>query len=271
MSIATIDGLIAGFQTPAYFDRANAGAAGTMQFKSAWGAQATGIPGAGGFDSTINGVTLSCSGAQVDGQIRRYDAGVGNNYLARFAAMSSQTGMLFLADRLWHNGGINMTSAAVQPLTSPTWPSRDANGNTDGLGVLIGVEASASVGTPQTLTLVYTNSAGTGGQSVTLGGSAAGLNSQGNMGIFPLIGGDLGVRSVQSIKAAASMVSGQINLFAFRILAALPCRSGNTGESMDAIRSGFTRLYNGTVPMMFWWANVAGGARLTGTYTEAHG
>lgn len=251
MAITTLDGALAGMQWPRFIAK---GVTGTMvagRPQSLWAL--AGSPGPGSFDATLNGVVLSSTSAQVNGQINFVNPGSGNTYLARFQGSSTIAGTLLLCDRLWHNGGFNSTLATAQTLTSPTWPARDANGSTNGDGILVGLELSTVVGAAApTLTLAYTNSAGTASRTATNIVATSSGATTGGFYPFGLQTGDIGVRSVQSLTLSVSWVSGTINLVAYRVLAALELTGANTPNAVDAITSGFPRMYDGSVPFMLF-------------------
>jgi len=133
MAITSLDGIIAGFKPIRVFDKALSGTLVAGRPHSYWGV--AGIPGAGSYDTTLNGVTLSSTSAMVNGQIPFTDPSSGNSYLSRLVGGATQYGTLVLADRLWHNGGYTITSTSAQNSTTPTWPARCADGTTNGDGV----------------------------------------------------------------------------------------------------------------------------------------
>lgn len=251
MAITTIDQALAGSQPPVFFTKSVSPTLVAGRHQSLWGL--SGLPGLGSFDATLTGVALSSTSAQVAGQIPFSDPGSGNTYLARFQGAATQPGTLVLADRLWHNGGITITSTSLQPLSSAAWPSRDNAGTANGAGVLLGVEVSAATGagTP-TLTIGYTNQAGTASRTATNVVSTIASSAAGAFYPIGLQAGDSGVRSVESITLSATWTSGTINLVAYRPLAALELPSGLTPNAIDAITGGFPRLFNGTVPFLLF-------------------
>jgi hypothetical protein len=174
-----------------------------------------------------------------------------------------------LCDRIWDNGGIDVTITTAQTISTSVWPARDAVGGTTGVGVLLAVEVSVATGagTP-TLTVSYTNSAGTAGRTGSNIGATAATLALGNTFLISLQAGDLGVRSVQSITLSATWTTGTINLVAFRPLAGLLL--GVNSGSVDCITGGFARLYNGVVPYWLYQLNTAS-SFATGTYVESQG
>ena len=160
MAITTLDGIFAGLRQPQPFSKSVTATLVAGRPASLW--SLAGAPGAGGFDTTLNGVTLSSTSALVAGQIPHYDPAAGNSYLAYLDCMATQAGRLLVLDRLWHNGGYTITSTSAQNSTTPTWPSRCPTSGTDdtptttGLGVYLALEISAATGagTP-TITIGY--------------------------------------------------------------------------------------------------------------------
>ena len=270
MAITTLDGVISGMQPPRYFSKAVTATLVAGRPASLWALG--GNPGAGSFDSTLNGVTLSSSSALVNGQIPHYNPGSGNAYLARFQANATQPGTLLLLDRLWHNGGYTITSTSSQSITSPTWPARDNDGSTNGNGVFLAMEISAATGagTP-TITVTYTNQAGTGSRTATNTIATVASSAIGATYLIGLQAGDTGVRSVQSVQLSATWTSGTMNLVAYRVIAALELAGAFIPNAIDAVTGGMPRLYDGTVPWMVFQPNTTTASNVQGSYVETHG
>jgi len=244
MAITTLDGVIAGAQPLRAFAKP---VLANTRAQTTWGQ--AGIPGAGTYNSTLNGATYT---SPVAGQMPHTDPGGGlNSNLARctFSHLSGTTGgWALLCDRLWDNGAIDVTSTALQSITSPTWPSRDQVGGTTGVGVLLTLDVSVTVvgaATP-TFTVGYTNSAGTASRSGANVLATVGAPAAGSTFLIGLQAGDVGVRSVQSITLSNAWTSGTINLVAYRPLTMIPLQTNQGG--VDCITGGFPRLYNGVVP-----------------------
>lgn len=276
MAITTLDGVVAGMRPPMFFSKAVTATLVAGRPASLWALG--GAPGAGSFDTTLNGVTLSSSSALVNGQIPHYDPVSGNSYLARLSASATQAGKLLLLDRIWHNGGYTITSTAAQNSTTPTWPSRCPTSGTDdtpattGHGVMLAVEVSAATGagTP-TITISYTNSAGTAGRTATNIIATVATSAIGATYFIGLQAGDVGVRSVQSLTLSATWTSGTINLVAYRVLAELELPGNFVPNALDALTSGMPRIYNGTVPWVVFVPNTTTATNVSGTYVETQG
>jgi len=267
MAITTLDAAIAGMQAPRIIAKAVTATLVAGRPASLW--PLGGSPGAGAYDATLNGVTMT---APQNGQIPHTDPGSGNAYLARLQAAATQAGVLLLLDRLWHNGGYTITSTGAQASTTPTWPARDNAGSTNGDGVLLALEISAAAGAAApTITVAYTNQAGTGSRSGT--NILATVNSPaiGATYFIGLQAGDTGVRSVQSLTLNTSWLSGTMNLVAYRLLAALEIPIAGVGNAIDVVTGGMPRIYNGTVPYLVFVPNTTTASLITGQYIETQG
>lgn len=271
MAITNIDSVIAGMRPPVYFSKGATGVNIAGRPCCLWGL--SGNPGAGSYDTTLNGVTLSSTSSLVDGQFYWQDPTGGENaYLARFGGNASVAGTLLLCDRLWHNGGYDITSTSAQTSTTPTWPARDADGSTNGNGVLLGLEISATTGagTP-TITIGYTNSAGTASRTATNTYSTSATSTARALYPIGLQSGDHGVRSVQSLTLSTTWTSGTINLVAYRVIAALDVPTFYGSNSMDVLSCGMPRMYNGSVPFLMFIPAAASTSWISGHVMFTHG
>lgn len=270
MAITTLDGALAGMRPPQFVAKAPTATLVAGRPASLW--SLAGAPGAGSFNTTLNGVVLSSTSSLVAGQIPHFNPATGNAHLARFSASANIAGTLLLLDRLWHNGGITITSTASQAITSPTWPARDADGATAGAGVLLAVEVSAATGagTP-TITAGYTNQEGTAGRTATNVLATAATAAIGATYFIGLQAGDSGVRSVESIQLSATWTSGTINMVAYRVLAALELNAANVSNAIDVLTGGMPRLYDGVVPWLVFIPSSTTATSVTGTFVETHG
>jgi hypothetical protein len=251
MAITTLDGVIAGMQWPRAFAKA---ATGTMVAGRPWSTWAlAGNPGAGSYDTTLAGVALSSTSAQVNGQLNFVNPGSGNTHLARLQGAATIAGTLILADRLWHNGGFTITTTTGQTVNSATLPARDNTGTTNGEGVLCGIEVSAACGAAAPApTITYTNSAGTGSRTAGLAFPTANSPAAGSFFPFGLQAGDIGIRSIQTYTQNTSWVSGTINLVMYRPLAYLELTAAFVPNALDAITGGFPQMFNGSVPYLIF-------------------
>ena len=270
MAITTLDGALAGMQPARYFAKA---VTGTMVAGRPWSLWAlAGNPGAGSFDTTLAGVALSSTSAQVNGQIPFTNPVSGNSYLARFQGGATIAGTLLLCDRLWHNGGFTITTTTAQTVNSATFPARDLAGTTNGDGVLVGIEVSAACGAAAPApTISYTNQSGTGSRSAGLSFATANSPAAGSFFPFGLQAGDTGIRSIQSLTLGTSWVSGTINLVAYRVLASLELTGAFTPNAVDAITGGFQQMYNGTVPFLIFIPSTTTTSNISGQMIVTQG
>ena len=87
---------------------------------------------------------------------------------------------------------------------------------------------------------------------------------------FTLAAGDTGVRSIQSVTLSVSMTSGTVHLVAYRELARLELTAANVPNAIDVITSGFPRLYDNTVPFIFFIPSTTTTSNISGhvIYTQ---
>lgn len=275
MAVLTLDQAWAGVRPPKEFTKSVTATLVAGRPASLW--SLAGNPGAGSFDTTLNGVTLSSSSTIPNGAIPHYDPASGNSYLHYFEGMATQAGRLLLLDRIWHNGGYTITSTSAQNSTTPTWPSRCPTSGTDdtptttGLGVLLALEISAATGagTP-TITISYTNQAGTAGRTATNIIATVASSAIGATYFIGLQAGDTGVRSVQSLTLSATWTSGTMNLVAYRRLASVPVGALIPGAIGPTSGTG-QRIYNGTVPWLVFAPNTTTASVVSGVYQETQG
>jgi hypothetical protein len=270
MAITTLDGVIAGAQTPKPIQKTGIAMAAVNGLRGYTPWYVAGTPGAGNAPSAgVNGTAVT--GNSIAGQIPRTNPVSGNAYLSRLAFNASTPGVLWLIDRLWENSGLVVTSNTAQAITSAALPARSGDGTTNGADVLAAIEWSATggAGTP-TVTLSYTNSTATGGtRSATFTGVAS--PPVGTFEIFALQAGDTGIRSVSSFIQTATRTSGTMHLVLFRVLAQVEVVAANIGNAIDAITGGMPRLYDGTVPQLVWFPSATTATNFSGQYIETHG
>lgn len=246
MAITTRDGIIAGVKPPE--DILKVGAATVAgRFYSPF--YVAGRPGAAA--ANVAG-TAGLALTTYAGQIPFSNPVSGNTYLARLAANVNVAGTLVLCDRLWHNSGLSATSNTLQSFNSAAWPARDMDGATSGRGVMIGFEVSTvmGAGTP-TFKLDYTNSAGGTGKTITTAAQAATM-AVGSFIPIELAAGDVGVQQIVGWTLSATMTSGAYHLVAYRPIASVDIATGNVGNAVNYLTSGFPRLYDNTVPFFLW-------------------
>jgi hypothetical protein len=181
--------------------------------------------------------------------------------------------MLLLCDRLWHNSGFTITQTTAHNFTSATWPARDADGTTNGRGVILGVEVSTATGagTP-TITVGYVNSTATGGaRTATNTVPTVATSAAGSFYPIGLQAGDVGVRSVSSLTLSATWNSGVIHLVAYRVLATLELPAAGIPNAVDALTSGMPRLYDTSVPFLLYIPQTTTTTQLSGSVVYTQG
>lgn len=267
MAITTLDGVLAGMRPPVTFTKAAtptlvAGRPHSLFYLA-------GMPGA------AVAPTPGLAGAALTsyaGQLPFSNPPSGNSYLARLQAQATIAGTLILADRLWHNSGLSLTSTTAQTINSVAWPARDANGSSNGEQVLIGLEVTTATGsgTP-TFTMSYTNQDGVAGKTGT--GILTGVATSAIGAFYPmgLAAGDTGVRSVQSFTLSATWTSGAASLVAYRELARLELTAANVPAAIDAVTSGFPRLFDNTVPFLIFVPSTTTASNIAGQLVITQG
>lgn len=270
MAISTFDGASAGARLLLDYAKAISPTLVAGRTHSTW--PLAGIPGAGSFNGTLNGVTLDST---VAGCLHRTNPASGNAYLFGMAGQALAAGRLLLCDRLWHNGGYTITSTAAQNSTTPTWPARcptsaiDDTPSTNGWGVRLALEVSAATGagTP-TITCIYTNEAGTASRTGT---NIVGTVATSAIGAVYPIGwqaGDKGVRGLASTTLSATWTSGTMNMFAYRTIASAIV--SNTGE-VNWISRGAARIYDGSCLFFMFVPTATTATHIQGEIQETHG
>jgi len=176
-----------------------AGAAAAGRISSLW--TQNGIPNAGGTPPAGSGEAPT---AATVGAINFTNPGGGRQKWLigmSWAPAASTNGTVILYDRLVHTSGLDGTVTSAQAVNTVALTR-----NTAGDGNQIWLSIFTQIGaTPTTVTASYTNQAGTAGRTtvaVPIGG--AGWREIQRIITLPLQGGDMGVRSVQSVTLAGS-------------------------------------------------------------------
>lgn len=210
------------------------------------------------------------------GQMPFSNPASGNTHLMSLSASASVAGTIILCDRLWHNSGINVTSTSQQTINSVALPSRcvpesGSDPNTDGFGVMVGLEVSATMGAgASAFTMGYTNSDGTSGRSIVTAAQSAGMLA-GSFIPIPLQASDKGVRSIQTWQQSVSMTSGTYRLVMYREIARVQVPFVGATGSVNMITSGFPRLYDNSVPFLLWFPVTSTAPSITGSLSYTQG
>jgi hypothetical protein len=281
MSILTLDSLLAGMLPQTNFYKVWTGTPVVANWYSMWNApgypgQANATPWSTG---GAQGQFYTCSASQVQGQLYFQNPPSGDtSYLARFTAMSTQPGVLMLADRIWADS-LPITTTWTVPVWSGSFPRSQGKGGGDssGLGVFLGLEAmNALGGGVSSIHVTYINSSGTGD---TATGTMQASVTQGTF--IPLTlgtrAGNNGVRSVSWFLNGTNHTSGNWGLVAYRPLAMIAINSAPSGTgplgaaAVDALTSGFPILYPNTVPFLIFIAGNTTTPIISGTMITAQG
>ena len=222
------------------------------------GAWSPGTPG-------INGRNTDGTTAADLGCITVGNPSSGAWYIRDFNIAASQVGQFILADVLWVNTGLVVTTTTAQAITQPTLPLRDNSGSSNGHGIgagLLVTTATTNAAVINNITLQYTNSNGVAGRTGTMSYPATAV--AGTFVPFQLAVGDVGIRSIQSITLGTTLGGGAISLIAFNFLGTCPVTIANVG-SIAFGKQLDLRIENGHCLLPFWLASNTVGTNLTGT------
>jgi hypothetical protein len=143
-------------------------------------------------------------------------------------------GVYLLYDRLFHIGDLNATLTTDQTVQGST-PSPALTRNTGGEGNIAWAEIYSIVGTSsQTLTMTYTNQAGTGGRTTTTNIGSTGFREVTRVLRLPLMSGDTGIRAVEKVSLSATTgTAGNFGITIARPIAWIPVGSAGAGGWRD--------------------------------------
>lgn len=133
------------------------------------------------------------------------------------------------------------------------------------MGVYGAIEVSTitGAGTP-TLTLKYTNSAGTADKTATNITSTIDTSPIGAFYPIALAAGDDGIQRAQSLTLSTTWTSGTIHAVLYRVLARLELPMMNLTYALDALTGGFARLYDNTVPFLLFVPSATSYTQISG-------
>ena len=198
-------------------------------FQSSWGA--TGNPGAGSVPPAYtagSGYTVDRTNAGALGQAN----GAVQNWLARLQAACSQPGVLFLADRLWHCGGMGFAISTYTVTTPGNLPARITD---SGVGCELWCEipqSGAAGAASGTLTCVYVNTVPTGSRSGVIA-AVVSAPAAGQMQNVPLQAGDLGISQLTSVANSATWTSGAWGMTILKTYAQIEIPVAGFGQTQD--------------------------------------
>ena len=188
-------------------------------------------------------------------------SGGDSTYLSNLAASATQSGTLFLYDRLWHNSGLSPTTTTAQTVASVALTRPDANG----ADVEAWFEAYTAMGagTGGTMTISYTDQDGNTGQTGTLTGMTA-SSVVGRTYQYSLAAGDSGVRAIASETHTATMNSGTYGLVMRRKIATLCLPVAGVATTLDPFDLGLPRIYDDAAIEVIYQAQTTTAATLNG-------
>jgi hypothetical protein len=224
----------AGNRPPYIKTPALAGTFAAGQYVTLW--TAAGNPGAGAAPAGTPGAVPTSVTA---GAVPFTNPSAGNSYLARLAMNAGVQGTLILFDRLVAVGGM-VTTSAGPTIASAALTRPDANGTNTELWIEITTTCSS---TADSMTLTYTNQAGTASQ-VSQGVSMNALIAFQAVQI-PLAAGDTGVRTVTACTNGTTQAAGVFNVVICRRLAEIAIPTAFLPlNPQDPFITGLPQIYN---------------------------
>jgi len=183
-------------------------------------------------------VALNKDSAQSIGPIPAISSGRLTFLGGRFNTSTFAAGGMLLVDLLNVSGGLNGTLTTAQTTNLPT---AALTRHTSGEGVMAGIVIYTQIGsTATTVTISYTNSAGTSGRTSTatsLGGT--GFREVGVLLPIPLQAGDTGIRSIESVTVTATTgTAGNFGVCLFKPLSMISFESATGAMPLDAVSTG---------------------------------
>lgn len=206
---------------------------------------ATGDPGAGtlAVGNTTTGVLFedTTAGAPL---VNAFGGGA-TGYLATAQWRNSVVGGAILFDRIWGAGAVSMTTLASTNFASqPAITGRLPGGNDWGsLEIWLEITTTVSA-TATTISVTYTNEAGTGSRSTGATNSLSGVTTP-RLIRMPLQAGDKGVQKIDSVTVGGTVATtGAFNVLLLRRLAEFDIRVANAADSQAWDMTGATQVFD---------------------------
>jgi hypothetical protein len=245
MAITTLDGLIGSSkQMIAYTKTATRTTVATGWYTII---DLAGNPGAGTLagsdasagvvptDATAGTPLINAFGASATGYISAIDFG------------SSVACRLQLADLLYKAGTFAYNSGTTNLSLQPSFSGRLPGADYSSTQVWMEVSTAFATGNNWTLSITYTNQAGTTGKtSGTLSFTATSALTQGRTYQIPLAAGDSGIQKVESVvctNAGTLMTAGAINIVILRPLWFGRVKIANDGDTHGPDKTGMPQIY----------------------------
>lgn len=229
MAITTADGWFAAAKQALLIQKVTAITTVAAQPFSAWAM--VGQPGAGtlALSNTTSGVLFDDTYAGAP-SVNAFGGGA-TGYLSMAQFRNSVTGAAMLYDRLWGAGAISLTSLGTTTFSSqPSYTGRLPGGADYGnLEILLEITTTVSA-TATTVSVGYTNSAGTTGRSTGASVSLSGITTP-QIIRLPLQAGDQGVQQITSVTVGGTVATaGAFNVIVARRLATFDVRVANGSD-----------------------------------------
>lgn len=183
-------------------------------------------------------VALDKTSAQSMGPIPAVSTGRLTMLGARINTSTYGAAAMMVVDLLNVNGGLNATLTTPQTTNLPT---AALTRYTSGEGVMAGIVVYTVIGTTATtVTISYTNSAGTSGRTSTATQMGGGFYREVGLLIpIPLQAGDTGIRSIESVTLAATTGSaGNFGVCLYKPLAMISLESATGAMPLDSVSTG---------------------------------
>lgn len=270
MAITTLDNALAGAGFPNFFFKSASGTLSPGLAYSYW--YADGIPGAAAIP-TLLGMDGAALTAPVQGQIPYINPTSPDlNYLGRLAGVAAaQGGTLILADRLWHNYGIDLTDTNPQTVNSVAYPPRDFGGTSAGQGVFFGLEILSATGAASPLITVNYLDTALDPQVATTTIPTSGSVPAGTFYQFALAGAADGVSEITAITFSTSWLSGSAQLVAYRPIAAIMCPAAGVSSALDPLTGGLPLMFDDSVPFVLFLPSTTTPTPVSGSVTFTQG
>lgn len=240
MAITSLDTYIAAAKQKARFLKTAAATTVATIPWSLW--NIAGSPGAGSFaiGNTTSGVVPTSA---TTGAVALNSFGGGNTgYLTSVAFGNTVASRIWVIDRLWHAGSISTTSAATTTFSSqPSYVGRLPSSSYVGLDIYLEVATTIS-NTAITITVTYTNQAGTGSRST--GAISVQNFTIGRLVNMPLQAGDTGVQKIDSLTVGTATAAGAVNVIVSRPLWSGRVIAANAGDTHGLDRVGMPIIYD---------------------------
>lgn len=239
MAITSIDGYIAAPKQVIEWFRS----ASRTTIAAAWFSvlDLAGQPGGG----TLAG-TSTTAGVVPDDTVTGYPTlnafgggGANIGYLTRFNFGNSVAGRMGLWDCLFKAGAYAGTGVSQTLASQPSYSGRIPG--SDYSGTELWIDCVTALAATLTVTVTYTNQAGTTGQT-TGAVSVGGALTVGRAIQLPLQAGDTGIQKIESVTATGA-ASGTFNVLVLRPLATGRVVVAGAGDAYDLLRTGMPQVF----------------------------